>query len=329
MTATSGLANVSIVIPMDLNRRARDLRLRALALTDAVADAAGEVVIALAERGTRDDYELDRDLGKRANAKLVRCSPDGPEANLSALRNRAVEASDRSCLLFLDADIAPDAALFASLADKAGRRPWAMAPCLYLSRAGLEAFGQGTARASLIEQALAFDATNILHWAMPSSVIAMERTAFDAIGGFDETYRGHGYEDLDFMLRFALHHGLVDRHPDLLDDQPYRAPLLAKGFRSALATQCLDNLFDGDVALHLFHPRDNDEHYYRQRETNAALFAERFASLADAPRRAEATPPLVAAFFEGCATRGLDPSDYAALFDARPRHMLKRAQISE
>jgi hypothetical protein len=145
------------------------------------------------------------------------------------------------------------------------------------------------------------------------------------LGGFHEGYTGHGYEDFDFMLRFALKKQLLEPSPDLLIDRPYRAPLLAEGFRGALGTLCLPNLFQGHIATHLFHHRDSTEDYYAQRTANAHLFSQRMTKLLvdlSVSSLSPPVPPMVSAFYRECKLHGIAPIKFSALFDARPRHLL-------
>lgn len=320
--------NITIVVPLDLKRRSISLVSRIVRLAEACGPAGMRLVIGHADRSTIYDKRLIQFTRRHSHVKVLSTPEPSQLPNLSRLRNIAAEAADDGVLLFLDADIAPDIGVFQALAKQVFEgSPFAMAPCLYLSDAGTRRLKGGTPLPTIIKNSLSFSPFEFMHWAFPSSVMAMRREDFFKVDGFYEGYIGHGYEDFDFMLRLALQKKLVTPSFDLLVDRPYRAPLLAEGFRSALGALCLPNLLQGNVAAHLFHPRDSMEGYYGQRQINAKLFHERMgnhlASL-DTPLPSLSIPPMVSAFFEECAKHAIAPAKYYALFDDRPRHLLAR-----
>ena len=322
------MVELTVVTPIDLSRRAESLVSRTLALAEAVSAAGWQMVVGHADRGSPHDAALRQGLAPLERVRLVsEAAPEG-QANLARLRNIAAALADNEIVLLLDADIQPDADLFAALGEQVNAGVgMAMAPCIYVSEAGMERLAKQGGAAHIVATALDYFPKYLLHWAMPSSVMAFRREDYEALGGFCEEYEGHGYEDLDFMLRLALAKGLVAETAELLVDRPYRAPLLSEGFRNALARLCLGNLLDGKIAFHLFHERENADPYYRSRVDNAALFQSRFAYLKERSDRPQGAPPLISDFFDECRKRAIDPAQYHALFDARPRHKLKRAQL--
>lgn len=320
----------SILIPLDLTRRT-DLAGRALRLASVAGEAGFNLVIAHADRSSVHDRQFKAKLAQYDDVRIVSVEAGNVTPNLARLRNEGMRAIDDDIVLLLDADIDPDANLFHALVGqvKAGA-PLAMAPCLYLSKQGTRALHLGKSKSEIIASSLAFAPDFALHWAIPSSVMALRRSDYLAVGGFCEGYEGHGYEDLDFMLRLALATGLAAPSASLLIDRPYRAPLLAEGFRGRLGTLCLANLLDGQIALHLFHERDDAEPYYRRRQDNAKLFHDHVKALVCNPpegERSDAIPPMIEAFYTECLRRGVNPANYHALFDARPRHMLCRRPL--
>src|SRR3546814_10969669 len=132
---------------------------------------------------------------------------------------------------------------------------------------------------------------------MPSSVVALRRADYMEVGGFHEHYEGHGYEDHDFLLRYALAKRVVAPDVSLLIDRPYRAPLLSEGFRAALGQLCVGNLLDGHVAFHLFHDRDSADPYQRCRFDNAAFFQSRFKYLRQYRIAVVVAPPMIFPFY--------------------------------
>lgn len=320
------MIRIAIIIPIDLKRRSSQLISRVLELIKLTDSANVKVFIGHADHGLSQDEYLKNIAHRNSNVVLA-SQPAGPTtANLARLRNIAAQEASGEVLLFLDADIAPDIGLFTELVRQVMQgSPLAMSPCVYLSEQGVRRYATGTPLDEIIHGCLNFSPADVMHLALPSSVMAMRREDFLELGGFHEGYTGHGYEDFDFMLRFALRKRLMEPSPDLLIDRPYRAPLLAEGFRGALGALCLPNLLQGHIATHLFHHRDSTEDYYLRRTANSHLFSERMAKLLvdlNASSFSPPVPPMVSAFYRECRVQGLAPTKYSALFDARPRHLL-------
>lgn len=324
---------VSLLTPLDLKRRPASLFFRIIKLAQVSGAAGFGLIIGHADRGSVYDVRLKRVMQRYSHVKIVTQERVDALPNLALLRNIAAHAAGAGVLVFLDADIEPDVKLFRSLADQVRKGvPLAMAPCIYLSQQGTQALAQGTGVEIIIQSALEYSPINVTHWALPSSVMALQQSDFFALGGFFEGFRGHGYEDFDFMIRFALAKHMIKPSQSLLIDRTYRAPLLAEGFRAELGVLCLANLLLGNVAVHLFHERDNEDAYYVQRNANAQLFRQRISMLLeetpiDAPSRSLSA--MIIEFFEECRRQLIDPAHFYALFDARPRHLLYPCSIEE
>ncbi|PQA83789.1 hypothetical protein C5F52_04795 [Limnohabitans sp. TS-CS-82] len=317
---------VTIVTPLDLKRRAKGLTERMTHLAEVSSKAGFDLVIGSTDRGISTNEPVKQLMRHHSQVTVIFEPEDSELPNLARLRNIAAQAASGEVLLFLDADIAPDIDLFQSLAQQVMQgSSLAMAPCIYLSEQGTRRHATGTPLNKIIQECLNFSPADVIHWALPSSVMAMRREDFLELGGFHEGYTGHGYEDFDFMLRFALRKQLLEPSPDLLIDRPYRAPLLAEGFRGALGALCLHNLLQDNIATHLFHDRDNTEDYYVGRTANALLFRECMTKLLvdlNASSSVSSVPLMVSAFYRECKLQGIAPTKFNALFDARPRHLL-------
>lgn len=316
----------TLVIPLDLTRRSNVLAQRVSHMAEVCGKAGFNLIIGNADRCFPEEEKFKQLMRRYLHVTVVSKPGNSELPNLARLRNIAAQAAHDEVLLFLDADIAPDIDLFTELARQVMQgSPLAMAPCVYLSEQGTRRYETGTPLDEIIQGCLNFFPADVMHWALPSSVMAMRREDFLELGGFHYGYAGHGYEDFDFMLRFALRKQLLEPSADLLIDRPYRAPLLAEGFRGALGTLCLPNLLQGHIATHLFHHRDSAEDYYVRRTANAHLFSERMTKLLvdlSASSLSPSVPPMVSAFYKECNVQGVAPTKYSALFDARPRHLL-------
>lgn len=321
----------SIIIPVDLGRRPKSIQRRVERLAAATMGGDLELVVAIAKRGALLETRFVQLLSKYEHVRTVLVPMTDPVPNSAMLRNYGVDAAAGEVLLFLDADIEPDLELFESLFhDIENGGKLSIAPCLYLSREGTKVLSSGYTKKEIIKTALEFSPKYVLHWAIPSSILAMLRSDYHAIGGFHEGYKGHGYEDFDFMVRLAVHNNLIANSISNLTDITYRSPMLSTGFRSELGALSIPNLLDGKIAVHRFHSKDKADLYYKKRRQNKDLYQRRVSDMLDIDLRTDKlrkTPRIVKVFFKECNKRGIDPQDYYALFDARPRFMLLKNNI--
>lgn len=322
----------SLVTILDLSLRPIQLLNRVKSLALAIAGTEFNLTIGYMERDSKHDHELKKllDFSLFKNIQLVSVIAKKDSAiNLSLLRNIAVEAVESEILLIVDLDIYPDITLFRNLAEKVSKgQNFSIAPCVYLTDHGSRLV-QTLKKEDLIERCMSYSNDIYMHWAIPSSVMALRRDDFLSIGGFFEGYLGHGYEDFDFMIRLASFHGALSITSELLIDKQYQAPLLSEGFRSLLGLLCINNLLEADVAFHLHHARGNRSEYHRQRINNSLIFNQRMKQLIKDSKHLNKcveqnfVPPLISSFFQKCRSKNLDPSKYYSLFDARPKYLLK------
>lgn len=317
---------IAIITPIDFSRRSSQLKRRLRLIADSLKGSEFFLVVAYS-------YDIDSEIWLEDGVKtwgkdflkIVPVTRKSPLAELSRLRNEAVKAINAKYLMLLDVDIFPDLEVFRGIyADAINGDGFSMAPCIYLSPKGTrEVFNN---RIELIKRYLNFSVNEVMHMAMPSSVVVLRRKDYLAIGGFCEEYVGHGYEDFDFLIRLSLYKKRPINKKQILVDKVYRAPLLSEGFRSELAKFCVKNLLDGNIVFHLFHKKRNNEKYYKERYLNKERFNFLLSSLvSDSLSNNEVT--LVEFFIKACKDRNLNYLDFSALFDARPRYMLVKKNI--
>lgn len=101
-----------------------------------------------------------------------------------------------------------------------------------------------------------------------SNVFLISRKMFSLVGGYDPSFRGHGSEDFEFLLRFCLHAGLLplpeEPEKDLfgpLRSNFYQAKSYV-GFRRLfeLLSQPTESL--GLKVFHRHHPRAKEQAWY-------------------------------------------------------------------
>lgn len=204
--------------------------------------------------------------------------------SLSLARNIGAGLCATDFIFFCDPDFIAEHDLFQRLAETASALDMRNTidvmlnpPAFHLGAAETEQFENldGVERRSLLLRKFAFT----LHYtevsgaderyvAPYSNVFLISRKMFSLVGGYDPSFRGHGSEDFEFLLRFCLHAGLLplpeEPEKDLfgpLRSNFYQARPYA-GFRRLfeLLSQPAEGL--GLKVFHRHHPRAKDQEWY-------------------------------------------------------------------
>ncbi|SAL00360.1 hypothetical protein AWB80_07853 [Caballeronia pedi] len=318
---------ITALVPVDLARRPVNLLRRVARLLARARAQRLHVVIGHNDRGGICDRILKK-LCAHHGAVLVSGTFYGGEVNMARLRNEAIEHVKTPLTLLLDADVYVDRDVLASVGASvlANERPFQVLPCLYLSRRGSsDLVRHRVSPESLLNDYLRFRRAPFLHMAIPSSVTIFRTEDYRRAGAFDSGFSGHGYEDLDFLIRLGWLYDAIPRSNEMLIDAPVRAPLLASGFRGQLARLALPSLLRGQVAFHLWHSTRRDI-YYEARTRNASRFQQKLADQLPSAA-AVATAPvatfdlsLIGAWSDMCRRNNVDVNRYSVLFDNRPGH---------
>ena len=326
-------ARISVVIPSACHERGQGLLRRILELLDCPQLTEHQVVVAHESCSTRSDERFRAQLDSRAQAgalHYVWSCCEGSELRLGELRNRGARAAEGDYLLFLDADLAIFPGFFDALLRRLESQDppeFVIVPCLYATEIGTQRLSTGCvfdrerAHASYFDHhrdRIAFLATN-------TSTVLVKRETFEALGGFNREFLGHGLEDFDLLLRLALSRTSLAVPADILDDCRSEAPAFARGFRSYLNLLSLPVFLGGLSTLH--------RTYYQHRASNAAILSRSVGALVKRPgleeRRRECRRYLrhdgtydslriVQALVE---ESGRAVGDCSALFDNLPQHI--------
>lgn len=288
---------LTIVIPLDLNRRTRELFKRVEQYIEAFQKYPDiQLIFGCNASPLRWVKKITTKIQNHSNIQLVKV--EDTSCSLSRLRNKAIEQVITPYILFLDIDIWPDVELIKRilLEMQSDSCKLSMFPCLYLNQKGSKRIKHWTSQ-QYIDAYYDFQRDLILHLAFPSSIILTDTESVRAIQCFDEQYIGHGYEDFDFMLRLFHFKKLIDYTEDILIDTPYLAPLMSRGLRAVLAKPFLKVLFSSNYFLHEYHAKDKQEQYHQLREVNKQLFITKFAKHVEHP--SQLTPlSLMNTFFD-------------------------------
>lgn len=314
--------NLTTIIPIDLLRRPADIIKKASNIAAAAARMGINVIFGHNHRQGYFDLKFIRECGKYNNVRISQVNHHSASINVSLLRNSAFQCVETDYITLLDVDIYPDFKLFLDCVEEieAGRVPFQILPCLYLTKAGTHyLLNKAADTVKIKEKYFSFSRREFLHLACPSSVVVMKSDDYREIGGFNPSFHGHGYEDFDFLLRLGSRYNLVNQSADFLSDTAHRSPLFATGFRKIIGELCINALIEKKLAFHLHHFRDNKEDYYRSRKDNYQLFAQMHQARIKTDERNAAS--LLETFINTCRAKNIDYQRYSIYFDNKPGHL--------
>lgn len=315
------LNDLSIIVPLDFSQRPLDILFKAIHLCNAAQPTGCRIIFGHADRGTLVDRLAYKTLSSFSHSHVVGEKISSSTINTSLLRNIAFEKVETKFLLLLDVDIWPDIELFSKhlkllASDKS---PLYFLPCMYLTATGSKKLKKKQLHpVDLTKKFFDFSRKDFLHIASPSSITFMHTADFRSIGGFDQAFEGHGYEDFDFMIRLARHHKLISPTPSFFSNEPSRSPLFASGYRRELGRLCLPTLLSKDFAYHLHHAKPKASKYYEARTKNFEIFKNKHKDLAIG---GEETATLIEDFIRLCSTNNQPISYFSALFENKPGHV--------
>jgi GT2 family glycosyltransferase len=234
------MLDVSVVIPVRDGASSLPALLKSLASQDLDAERYEVIVV---DNGSRDQ---SREVAAAHGARVV----DEPRPNRSRARNAGVAAARTDLLAFIDADCIASPRWLSTLLACRGHAPLIAGPVEIETHKPPNAIER-------FELLWRFDQrmTVAQGWAATANLL-VERSAFEAVGGFDTGYRHIG-EDADFCLR-ARRSGFdlgfcelaVVRH----DAEYELGPLIRRAFfHGYSAAQVLRRIGVGHVAWR--HPR--------------------------------------------------------------------------
>lgn len=324
---SSDLRKISLLSLVDFSRRPNQILERAIEWAKFSAQHQLPLVLGHCYRGSKFDRDFLISIQKYLPlVRVVSVKAESEFPNLSLLRNSGFTLVETPLMALLDIDIYPEIELLHGLLHlmlKENSRCM-MAPCLYLSEKGSKELQRTANCMELWNKYLNFHASQFMHIAMPSSVILLHTDDYSKIGGFDEAYQGHGFEDFDFMIRLWSANGWCETTElDVATNEPYRAAMLGYGFRGKLAKLSLQALTHDVIAMHLYHPAEKKEKYYQSRVSNFEIFKQKMNAFAyfKGVEGIYQVAENIGEFFQLCEKENKNPLKYERLFDATPAHM--------
>ncbi|MEX3021363.1 capsular biosynthesis protein [Kluyvera sp. STS39-E] len=315
---------LTCIIPIDLRRRPKDIIARALFLAEQAKLNNVVLSFGLNFSGGYHERHFCERLGSFSNVKINKVR-NNETINLSRLRNYAFQGVATEHTLLLDVDIYPDFELFLRglTTIDYNNAGFCIYPCLYLSEKGSNnLISKRITPSNLLQRYFSFSRVEFLHLASPSSITLMKSDIYKYIGGFNELFFDHGYEDFDFLLRLCKTFGGLNNEKDLLVDLPSRSPLFAVGFRRHLGRFCFPQLLNKDILFHIYHAKKqmNDDFYYHNRHLNYTIFREMHSNGEALDEQGLLKTQLID-FIEFVVENKKSISDYSIFFENKPGHV--------
>jgi len=303
---------LSIIIPIDLSRRGKDILNRIILIIELAKTTNYNIIFGHNDRNTDLDKEFKNIINKNENVYLS--SFKDININLSKLRNEAFKLVSTEYLLLLDIDIYLDTDTINKMLQRVKEnKTFDMLPCVYLGEKATKRYISKKSNSNQLLERYFKDINyyeDIMHIAIPSSIILLKSEDYNKLKGFDENFIGHGYEDFDFMIRLSLLYNRIQTNADLLSDKTYKSPMNSIGFRSELGKLTISNIIEKNYMFHLFHKKENQEDYYLKREINKKVFEKKLKEIISGKER---TKTLLEAFQDECIKSDNNIKNYEAL----------------
>lgn len=253
----------SIIIPIDFKYREDDIFNKLLRFIKILKNKKISLIFVCAKRNKVQEKKLIHLVKNIKNIFLFFNYFTKTSVELAKLRNIGVSRCFDDIILFCDIDIFPDIKLFNYLASRVKKDNFSILPTIYLKK-NIHTFN--TKKNFFLAE------NYIQHLAIPSFIVSFKRKDFLKIGGLYEGYKGHGYEDFEFLIKLSFLYKKIKNTEDLLVDKTYKNPIFTEGFRGYLAKLCIDNLLRNKIAFHIYHKKNRFNFYYLRRYLNKFLF---------------------------------------------------------
>ncbi|MCR6591254.1 putative glycosyl transferase [Campylobacter insulaenigrae] len=120
----------------------------------------------------------------------------------------------------------------------------------------------------------------IKYFSLVSSTVILNRHKFLSLGGYNDTFIGHSYEDFDFLARLLFNTTEFEKMPRAIcyDEGSWNLRGF-KGFRAWFSLLGYEMSFHGVYMYHFFHEEPNQNNYMSNRRKNHKKFYENLKNL--------------------------------------------------
>lgn len=313
---------LTAIIPIDLSQRAIDIITKTKKMLLAADASNVNIIFGHNNRNTIYDKIFLKIIEKFENCQVTSRDTGHDVVNTSKLRNEAFKKVISKHIILLDIDIWPDFEILKKYSNNIlkGEQPFYILPCLYLTKLGSHALiKEKLSIQELTNKYFNFSRKEFLHLASPSSVTIMSSLDYIKLGGFDEKFSGHGYEDFDFLIRLGIYHNKIEPTLDFLTNANCRSPLFCQGFKRQLGELCIEALLSKDIVFHIYHEKLKESDYYKSRLNNQCYFQGKYKNFTTELTYKD--PTLITTFLEFCKKRNIDIHNFSILFDNKPGHI--------
>ena len=220
----------------------------------------------------------------KENGHLYLKDESQKEYSLGQCRNFAARHTKTPCMMVLDVDYILTTQNLKKILKiieikQIHQNPAAflVLPCIFLNEAGSLKFANKELAELEILQDLIYEKKEFIDFfGKVSSSIVLNTYTYLELGGNDEFFVGHGYEDFDFLWRLLRHCANFELLPkDFIFDAKSWNLKSFKGFRSLFSMLGLEASLSGIYLYHLYHQRPNQNNYLGNTHKNQSFFKKR------------------------------------------------------
>jgi len=216
---------------------------------------------------------------KFKNCKYIYYTLENNIYSAAKARNYGVLNSSFNMILFYDVDLMINDIFIKNLFDdlnqiKQEKKKFFIYPCLYLTENYTKLIENKTdINFNEIKKSyLKGYNDKVLYLAVNTSTILVNKEYFIKIGMYNESFKGHGYEDFELIHRLYINYTNFKIEQDYLEDYKTYFPADYRGFRKYFSYTSLPNFFRDMYTIHLWHPRPLSDKYYKIRKNNQKHF---------------------------------------------------------
>lgn len=216
-----------------------------------------------------------------AKISLVSLQTQWRRFSLARARNRGVRASSAPVVIFHDVDFIGCPSVYerikqhilqTRLADKP--QNFFCLPVAFLTEEGSDEFMRAFEKG---QEAWCFKechkplAGKLQFLVQGSSAIVSQREDLLAMGGHNESFKGHGAEDFELLHRLGQRYPIAPLPPEYLRNMGSGDITEYRGFRAYFSLYGEQSRLAGTTLVHLWHPKRASKGYYRHKQNFARL----------------------------------------------------------
>jgi predicted glycosyltransferase involved in capsule biosynthesis len=235
---------------------------------------------------SQKDADYNRYICLEKNIKYIYQDTRKKTFSIGGARDYGAQYASGDCVTFLDIDLRFSSNFFEKiihLIEVYGvhreKRPFFVIPCLYLTQEGTQLYELSSSDEQLTRLYIEWmhgSNENIQNMAPCSSVMVVNRHHYLSVGGHNDAFYGHGYEDFDLYHRLMQEDGKIPRADNYYLDTKSFSTGTYNGFRSQLRLLGSVALYHGLYVVHLWHPRPQSCSFYSKMYKNREIWKDYF-----------------------------------------------------